>query len=76
MVICNYLQLIQVSIQNSSVDRPFRGFFLSGDYFMYMLDFCESVCNLKINTKQYNYKFGKTKMIKQYLFITLEVFMF
>lgn len=56
MMICNYLQLIQVSIQNSSVDRPFNVFFLSGDYFMYMLDFCESVCNLKINTKQYNYK--------------------
>lgn len=56
MVICNYLQLIQVSIQNSSVDRPFR---VSGDYFMYMLDFCESVCNLKINTKQYNYKVRK-----------------
>lgn len=58
-MICNYLQLIQVSIQNSSVDRPFNVFFLSGDYFMYMLDFCESVCNLKINTKQYKYKVRK-----------------
>lgn len=57
----NYVDLQLFATYSSQYTKQFsgqaiQGFFLSGDYFMYMLDFCESVCNLKINTKQYNYK--------------------